>query len=205
MKRRKEKVFTTLLILMITGGWVFAQDAPAPDKRKHEIGVGTLLPAGSGGSSFLNFSYKYHFTRGALSTSLLLNMGKSTNFYDPEYYIRKDQLLGAFLGYELFKDFGRFRFSYGGDLGCFWERSVSGYVPEPGMQLDAEAEHSWSFGLRPFLGIAFRIVPGLSVSLESQAFFMYRLPNGFENGGENSHSYELGMMPLGLLSLNYHF
>lgn len=203
--RLKEKVFLTVLILLLTLGSGIAQDTRASDERKHEIGVGTFLPSGPGGSKILNFSYKYHFTSGALRANMLLNMEKSTRYSDPEYYIRKDQLYGMFLGYELFKDFGRFRLSYGGDLGCFWERSVSGSVPEPEVQLDSDAEHSWSFGLRPFLGIGFRIVPGLSVSLESQALLILGLPNGFKNGGEDGYYYELGMAPLGLLSLNYHF
>jgi hypothetical protein len=203
--RLKEKVFLTVLILLLAVGSGIAQDTQASDERVHEIGAGTFLPSGPGGSKILNFSYKYHFTSGALRTNMLLTMEKSTRYSDPEYYIRIDQLFGAFLGYELFKDFGRFRFSYGGDLGSFWERSVSGSVPESETQLDSEAEHSWSFGLRPFLGIGFRIVPGLSVSLESQAFFIYRLPNGFENVGEDDYDYELGMIPQALLSLNYHF
>lgn len=168
----------------------------------HELNLGS----GSMGHEFF-LGYKHNFAMGALRTGTDLNLFWSN--YSNGVTEDKTLIFGIDprIGYEFYQWYGRFRLHYGADLGysfnSYRTKSLDG-----GDEFNILIDNSHGVNLSPLIGISVFLSPSFSLTMESCVNVRYFiLQNGVdeENPTLTGKGIYVGLKPLGLLSLNYHF
>jgi hypothetical protein len=114
------------------------------------------------------------------------------------------------LGYEFHQWYGRLRLNYGADVSSSFMKGTSETLFEDPIDNGKTEISSTSMGLRPVLGLTVYLNPSISISTETYMDISYskstteRLYNG-STSLEESTSMGVGLGPLGIVSVNFHF
>ncbi|MEZ5072984.1 MAG: hypothetical protein R2751_19075 [Bacteroidales bacterium] len=199
-------MFIVLLFALPASG----QDQESIFAEKNEINLGFFNAFELNGNGDLGIGYKRMGDRGAFRTALGLDY--SSRVIDRTNY-REDQLTHTFtprIGYEFHRDFNRLRLFYGGDVQTrFYLNSTDYTYDDPDSNRNSRSE-SFSVGLRPFLGLTVFVTKTVSISTETFMNIGYYQSTNEETYISSSTTYEskgmdIGLGPLGLVSVNLHF
>jgi hypothetical protein len=150
----------------------------------------------------LHLGYNYYTSKGALRAYSTFLHSRHSHYHEASIHQSNSWDFSPCLGYEWHQPIGAIQILYGADLllNFYFSR---GYVGQDGGPMEENNRYmDWSTGIQPFLGLSVPLGNSFSLSMESRALFYIDFPvdQEYEKVG-----FGFFMMPLGLLSMNWHF
>ncbi len=175
--------------------------------KKHEINLGFFNIFNLTESPGLGIGYKYHLKKGAIRLNSSFNI--SNTDYESNNYLSTISYNKYKIktGYELHQNINKFQFFYGSDISYNAENekteNSSDYFIE---------EKTKGYGVSPFVGLKFFINQRVSISSETNVSILFSeskqkitIINSSTQTIENSTSQtEIGLIPFGLITINFH-
>lgn len=202
------RYFITFVALCLTASMGSCQEVPDYSSRINEISLGFNRITGNGSNTCIG--YKHNFSSGALRAGAELSIyswgdeDESFNLTGHNYAISPK------IGYEFQESFNRFKIYYGADLVYSLGRYKREEYDIDSEGVDLAIDRNQKIALRPLLGLQVFIFESISISVES--FFDIAYLTAAENSPGSDDPWvntmtavSANLVPLGLLSVNYHF
>ncbi len=187
-----------------------SQDIPAYSENKNELNLGYFNAFELNGIGELGIGYKHSNEKGAFR----IGIGTDLRMYksERETYQTKNSgyTFSPRIGYEFHQWYNRIRLHYGADvISTFSNYSYESIYDDPTNNRSSETK-GYSLGLRPVLGLTFYINKTVSISTETYMDIFYNKSSTEELYNENtstevSQGMNVGLGPLGIVSVNFHF
>ena len=178
--------------------------------RKNEINIGYFNAFELNGINELGVGYKRLLENGALRTGVGFNFSKYNNDYETEQFNNSGFEISPRVGYEFYQFYNRLRLNYGADVVSSIIRSKSEFITNTPNSNRTDITRNYQLGFRPILGLTVFINKSISISTETYLDFHYyhsteertRITGITTN---TSSGMNMGLGPLGIVSINFHF
>jgi len=193
----------------------YSQDQKDPvnfSEKKNEINIGFFNVLDMNALQELGIGYKHSTDRGALRVATGFTLNTENREADDYEYDNSGFELSPRIGYEFHQNFNRLRLYYGVDFVTSFYKSVH---EETFPVIDPYETTTYTrkinqVGLRPVLGLTVFLSKSVSLSTETYLKIMYyktsdnqESPDG--SSTSTSKGMDVGLGPLGIISLNLHF
>ena len=189
---------------------VYSQDTEPFSARKNEINLGYFNMFELNGLGDLGIGYKRIGEKGAFRTALGMNFSKSENENVTYQYFGKYFEISPRIGYEFHHWYNRIRLNYGGDIFTSISKSSFEDIYDDPSDNRTSYYNTYQYGIRPLMGITVYLSKAVSISTETYMNISVnktteeRTYNGDTNTYE-SKGMNVGLGPLGIVSVNLHF
>ncbi|MDF1576669.1 MAG: hypothetical protein P1P86_15900 [Bacteroidales bacterium] len=202
----------TLLIAALTFSFhVSAQDPINLFENRNELNIGFFNVFDLNAAHDFGVGYKISGERGALRLATGFNLKSYDR--DGEDYQSKEKSFGISprIGYEFHQNFNRLRLYYGADVVTSFYKVVNEVtypVIDP-YETNIQTIKSNEYGLRPILGLTVFLSKSVSLSTETCLNLLFS-KSIHEDDDSNPHTtttkgLNIGLSPLGIVSINFHF
>jgi hypothetical protein len=204
----KQLLITILIVLFFLP--VYSQDMEPFSARKNELNLGYFNMFELNGLGDLGIGYKRIGEKGAFRTALGMNFGKSESETETYQDNSKYYEFSPRIGYEFHHWYNRIRLNYGGDIFTSISKSSFEDVYDDPSDNRTSIYNTYQYGIRPTLGITVYLSKSISVSTETymDISFTQRTEERTYNGSTNTYESKgmnVGLGPLGIVSINLHF
>jgi len=202
------RYFITFFVLYISASISYSQEAPDFTSKINEINLGFYKDPLVGTNTFVG--YKHSFSNGALRAGTGL---KISTLGDESEWINSSIhrfSISPKIGYEFQKWFNRFGIYYGVDLLYIYGKYKSEVNDVDQEVVNESISRDQRIALRPLLGLSIFVFESLSISLESFIDLSYltsgeRFPESDDPWVNTMKGVSANLVPIGLLTVNYHF
>jgi len=204
-----KKIGLVLLSLAIALSAI-GQDSKDFSGKRNEINLGYFNAFDLSSIGELGVGYKRMGEKGAIRIGLESNIYSSKTEYEDHQSKVSGYQLSPRLGYEFHQWYGRFRLHYGADVRSSFSKGNSETIYEDPINDGRTELTSTVIGLRPLLGLTVYLNPTISISTETYMNISFSKSNTERsyNGNttlEESTGMNVGLGPLGMVSVNFHF
>lgn len=188
----------------------YSQDQLDYSEKANEINIGYFNALDLTGMDEMGIGYKRLTNKGAIRISSGFNFWKDKSENDGSHWNSGGYEFSPKLGYEFHQWFNRFRVHYGADLKTQFIRFSSEDITEDPVDSRSNTSRTFFYGVRPFLGLTLFI--NSSISFATETYLDLSLYNshdertyGNETTIEKQSGMNMGLGPIGILSVNFHF
>lgn len=199
-------VISSLLFSLPT----YSQNTEKFSDKRNELNLGYFNAFELNGRGDLGIGYKRIGEKGAFRTALGMNFGKSESEYETYQSYSTGYEFSPRIGYEFHQWYNRIRLNYGGDVTATISKSTNEDVYEDPTNNRTSYYNTYEFGIRPFLGITVYLSKSISISTETYMNISFNKTTEERTYYDNTNTYDakgmnVGLGPLGILSVNLHF
>ena len=204
---KKPFAFLVLISMIVPS---LAQELPDYSIKKNELNLGYFNAFELNGLGELGIGYKRLGEKGAFRTGIGMDFGKNVTDYATSNSTISRYTFSPRLGYEFHQWYKRIRVHYGGDAVTSFSKNTSADIPEDQAIDRFDSYKTFSGGLRPFLGLTVYLTKSISIATETYMDISFYKTTQERIRGEETTSYEsqgmnVGLGPLGIVSVNFHF
>lgn len=190
----------------------FGQEPVDYSEKRNEINIGFFNAFELNAINELGIGYKLSTEHGAFR--LATGFSLSTQERETEEYQNDDSnfWISPRIGYEFHQNFNRLRLYYGVDFVTSFSKSVyeQTYVASDPPSTDIRTYKENKIGLRPILGLTVFLTNSISLSTETYLnLLFYKTTYERDYSGdlttETGKGLDMGLGPLGIVSVNFHF
>ncbi len=198
-----------LLSLMISLS-AHCQDTKDYSVKRNEINLGYFNAFNLSSIGELGVGYKRISEKGAFRIGLGTDIWSSKTEYEDYETKISGYKLSPRMGYEFHQWYNRIRLNYGIDVvGSFGSSNYENLYNDPAENYTRNSK-SLSAGIRPLLGLTVYLNPSISISTETYMDIAFnRSSTEWSHGGspsmEESRGMNVGLGPLGIIAVNFHF
>ena len=179
-------------------------------ERKNEINIGYFNAFELNGINELGVGYKRIISNGAFRTGIGFNFSQYDHENETEQWKNSGFEFSPRIGYEFHQYFNRLRLHYGTDVVSSFINSTSEYIAENPISNRTDKSNGFQIGLRPILGLTVFINKSISLATETYldlSFYKSTEERIRSNGTTTSteKGMNMGLGPLGIVSVNFHF
>jgi hypothetical protein len=203
---------TTSLILLslmisLTG---YCQDINDYSAKRNELNLGSFNAFELNSIGDFGVGYKRFGEKGAFRIGLGTDIYSNKTEYETYQSNTSGYKISPRLGYEFHQYHGRLRINYGADVRSSFSKGSSEAIYEDPINNRKTQNNATSIGLRPLLGLTVYLNPSISISTETYLDISFgkstteRLSTGNTTTEQTTGLY-VGLGPLGMISVNFHF
>jgi hypothetical protein len=197
----------TALLLILP---LYSQNTEYYSAKKNELNLGYFNAFELNGRGDLGIGYKRIGDKGAFRTALGMNFGNYETEHNTYQIKSQGYEITPRIGYEFHQWYNRIRLNYGGDIFTAISKSTSEDVYDDRLSERNSLYESFSFGIRPIIGLTVYLSKSISISTETymNISFLRETEERTYNGNtttDKTKGMEVGLGPLGILSVNFHF
>lgn len=187
-----------------------SQDLPDYSKKRNELNLGYFNAFQLNAMGELGVGYKLLGDKGALRTGLGMDFGKNESEHQSYKSYSSAYELSPRIGYEFHQWYNRIRLHYGGDaITSFSQSSYEDKYEDP-VNDRVSTYETFAVGIRPVLGITVYLSESISIATETYMDISFRKTNeeriySGNTTTEGSKGMNVGLGPLGIVSVNFHF
>jgi len=188
----------------------YSQDTEPFSARKNEINLGYFNMFELNGLGDLGIGYKRIGEKGAFRTALGISFSKSESEYVTYQDFSKYFEFSPRIGYEFHHWYNRIRLNYGGDIFTSISKSSFEDIYDDPAGNRTSYYNTYQYGIRPILGITVYLSKSVSLSTETYMNISFSKTTEERTSYDNTNTYEskgmnVGLGPLGIVSINLHF
>lgn len=204
------KITITLIALFAMLTPCMGQDLPDYSEKRNELNLGYFNAFDLNGLGDLGIGYKRLTDKGAFRTGIGMNFSKSESEHQSYDNNSKYGELSPRIGYEFHQWYNRIRLQYGVDAITSWSRYSNEDIYED-LDNDRYSEYkTFAGGIRPLLGITVYLSKSISIATETYINIGFSKTTEERTQNDNTNTYEsqgmnVGLGPLGIVSVNFHF
>ena len=186
------------------------QDPQDYSENKNEINLGYFNAFVLNEINELGLGYKLMINNGALRTGIGFNFSIDETDYETEQYNYSGYNFSPRVGYEFHQYFNRLRLYYGADLVTSFINNKSEITSDTPNMGRTDISKGYEIGLNPILGLTVFINKTVSISTETYLDFSYYSSTEEQirstgSATNTSKGLSMGIGPLGIISVNFHF
>lgn len=202
------RYFIAFSVLYLATSICSGQELPDFSSNLNEFNLGFNKGSDMDPNTFIG--YKHLFSGGAIRAGTEFRFSSFRDGSDVPDYKNSFYKFSPKVGYEFHRWYGRFKFNYGADLVYTYGRYKEKEYQDGSEDVDLNIERIHGVYIRPLLGLSVFVFKSLSISLESFFDIGYRAidenyPEGDDAWINTKNGFSANLVPLGLLSVNYHF
>lgn len=204
----KHLFFLIALLAIVTPGR--SQDLPDYSQNRNELNLGYFNAFELNAIGELGIGYKRLNDKGAFRTGIGMDFGKYKTEYQSYQYNSTGYGLSPRIGYEFHQWYNRIRLHYGGDVVSSFSKSSTETNYEDPANDTFNSYKTIGAGIRPVLGMTVYLSKSISIATETYMDISFskttqeRTSNGNTTTDE-SQGMNVGLGPLGIVSINFHF
>lgn len=204
----KNTIILIALLVMLTP--CMGQDLPDYSKNRNELNLGYFNAFELNGLGDLGIGYKRLTDKGAFRTGVGMNFSKSKREYQSYQDNSTWSDISPRIGYEFHQWYNRIRLHYGVDaVTSFSNYSSEDIYEDPANDRLSEYK-TIAAGIRPLLGITVYLSKSISIATETymNIGFSKTIEETTYNGETDTYDRQgmnIGLGPLGIVSVNFHF
>jgi len=204
----KKNILLLAIIAIAVAGK--SQDLPAYSENRNELNLGYFNAFELNGLGDLGIGYKYANETGAFRIGIGTDLGMSKSDQETVQYENSGYKFSPRIGYEFHQWYNRIRLHYGADVIATFSNYTYESIYDDPTNNRSTVSKGYSAGLRPVLGMTFYINKSISVSTETYMNISFSKSTREELFNENtstdvSQAMNVGLGPLGIVSVNFHF
>ena len=187
-----------------------SQDVPEFSDKRNEINLGYFNAFELNGINESGVGYKRIISNGAFRTGAGFNFSQYDHENETEQWKYSGLEFSPRIGYEFHQSFNRLRLHYGTDVVSSFINSTSEYIAEDPISNRTDKSKGFQIGLRPILGLTVFI--NKSISFATETYLDLRFYKSTEERTRSSGTttstdkgMSMGLGPLGIVSVNFHF
>ncbi len=189
---------------------IYSQNTEKFSTKRNELNLGYFNAFELNGRGDLGIGYKRIGEKGAFRTAVGMNFGKYEREYDSYQNNSKSYEFSPRIGYEFHQWYNRIRLNYGGDIFTTISKSTHEDVYEDVSNNRTSYYDTYALGIRPTLGITVYLSKSISISTETYMNISFNKTTEERTYNDNTNTYDtkgmnVGLGPLGILSINLHF
>lgn len=213
----KKIILLSVALFMISFN-INAQESDNVKVKPNELSFGFYNVFQLTGTNRIGIIYKRSFSKGALRIGSSFSVSNSTSENEDQYSRdSKSNYFAPRLGYEFHQNIKNWLLFYGADLqySYSYNSQKTDYIGNSYMNSSESTYKSNRIGLRPFVGVKYKINNKFSITTETGILASYNTSENTEiqsfeiNPDEENTTKSTGfsalLEPLGLVSLNFHF
>jgi hypothetical protein len=188
----------------------YSQDLPDYSEKKNELNLGYFNSFQLSSIGELGVGYKRLTDKGAFRTGIQTDLGTSAT--DLEYYESNYSgfMVAPRIGYEFHQWYNRIRLHFGTDVVGSYRKNTYERLYEDPANNDIETTTAYSAGIRPVLGITVYLNKSISIATETYMDISFSKSSSERLYSDNtitstSQGMHVGLGPLGIVSINFHF
>ena len=186
------------------------QDPVNFSENRHEVNIGFFNVFNMNAVHDFGVGYKLSGERGALRVATGFNLNTADRDGEDYQFNEKEFAFSPRIGYEFHQQFKRLRLYYGADMVASFYKAVyeeTFPVFDPN-ETETNTRKTNQVGIRPTLGLTVFLSKSVSLSTETYLNVMY-YKSIFEQENPDATTttkgINVGLGPLGIVSLNFHF
>jgi len=187
-----------------------SQDKVDYTARKNELNFGYFNAFELNGTNDFGLGYKRLMRNGSIRTSVGFNFSQHDSETETEQWKTSGFGVSPRLGYEFHQSFNRIRLHYGSDVVSSFIKSTSELIADNPNLNRTDKSKGYILGVRPIIGLTVFLNRSFSISTETYLDIHYYkdTEERIRSSGTTTSidkGMNMGLGPLGIVSINFHF